>query len=253
MNEQSAFGRVGARGATAQYSHTQGPVIGHNQNARFQHGNPHAVTGSTNYGATSLSHQTNSQARRVRNAHDLSPEETEMMWFHNLDDAEKDGIDQSFSLFGDVHPDGLNFYDLRLALKALGFDLSNGDVKSWMDRFGQPPSDWRAADNDPKPLCHTVQLRMSQDTYRDVAACLVAHRPPRELWTKAFAVFDSDKKGLITGKDLRRASDQLGKDLTDNEIERMIQEADIEDRGGVDLEEFIVIMERSSRRVASFA
>ena len=122
-----------------------------------------------------------------------------------------------------------------------------------MDKYGLPPADWRAPDDDPKARCHTVKLRMSQDTYRLVASCLVAHRPPRELWTKAFAVFDSDKKGLITARDLRWASDQLGKDLTDNEIQRMIQEADIEDRGGVDLEEFIVIMERSSRRVASFA
>jgi centrin-3 len=256
MNEHSNYASAhraaaGVRGNVPQYGNGPGHLVGHNTSGRYQSNPMPNPAGQAHYGSSSQ--QGGNTGKRVRTADDLNSEEMDVLWFHTLDDAEKDGIDQSFSLFGDVHPDGLNFYDLRMALKTLGFDLENGELKSWMERFGRPPNDWRNSGNDHKAACHTVQLRMPQETYRHVAACLVAHRPPREVWAKAFAVFDSEKKGLITARDLSRTSDHLGKDLTDAEIQRMIQEADIDDRGGVDLEEFIVIMERSSRRVASFS
>ena len=76
-------------------------------------------------------------------------------------------------------------------------------------------------------------------------------RPPEE--PKSDTAVVTPEKPQLDEPLKDAAAIDLGKDLTDDEVQRMIQEADIEDRGGVDLEEFIVIMERSSRRAASFA
>ena len=101
MNDQAHRGLLSGRGAGTIYGHSHvvaGPMLGHGQPTRFQQqGNVHTIGGPANYGTASSSHQSPIHGRRVRNANDLSPEEFETIWFHTLDDAEKDGIDQSVS------------------------------------------------------------------------------------------------------------------------------------------------------------
>lgn len=113
-----------------------------------------------------------------------------------------------------------------------------------MDRYGLPPANWPH-----KKKCKTAELTLPLDLFRHIAACLMAFRDPREFWEKAFRVMDTDGDGLISATDLRLVSDQVGRDLTDDDIQRMISEADIDERGGVELEEFCVLMERRSAKI----
>jgi calmodulin len=53
---------------------------------------------------------------------------------------------------------------------------------------------------------------------------------------EAFRAFDKDGNGFISAAELRNAMTNLGEKLTDQEIEEMIQEADIDGDGQVNYE-----------------
>ena len=63
-----------------------------------------------------------------------------------------------------------------------------------------------------------------------------------ELLIEAFKVFDKDGNGFITSHELRNIMIHLEEDLTPEEIEEMVREADINNDGQIDLDEFVKMM-----------
>ncbi|CAK9165025.1 unnamed protein product [Ilex paraguariensis] len=59
---------------------------------------------------------------------------------------------------------------------------------------------------------------------------------------EAFKVFDKDENGYISANELRHVMINLGEKLTDEEVEQMIREADLDGDGQVDYEEFVKMM-----------
>ena len=55
-------------------------------------------------------------------------------------------------------------------------------------------------------------------------------------------MFDSDGSGSISASELRLIMSNLGQNLSDEEIELMIREADIDGDGQIDYEEFVKMM-----------
>jgi hypothetical protein len=62
---------------------------------------------------------------------------------------------------------------------------------------------------------------------------------------KAFRLFDGDGTGRITFKNLKRVAKELGENLTDEELQEMIDEADRNGDGEIDEEEFLRIMKKA--------
>lgn len=61
--------------------------------------------------------------------------------------------------------------------------------------------------------------------------------------SEAFAVFDVDKDGFITKGELRQVMNRLGENLTDEQLDAMIREADLDNDGKINAEEFKKLME----------
>ncbi|XP_037959812.1 neo-calmodulin-like [Teleopsis dalmanni] len=59
---------------------------------------------------------------------------------------------------------------------------------------------------------------------------------------EAFSVFDRDENGFITADELRYILTQLGEALTDDEVDDIIREVDIDGDGQINYQEFIVMM-----------
>ncbi|XP_069110938.1 calmodulin-like [Argopecten irradians] len=62
---------------------------------------------------------------------------------------------------------------------------------------------------------------------------------------EAFKTFDSDGNGFISAAELRHVMTNLGEKLTDEEVEEMVREADIDGDGHVNYEEFVRMMHTS--------
>ena len=61
---------------------------------------------------------------------------------------------------------------------------------------------------------------------------------------KAFRLFDDDETGKISFKNLKRVAKELGENMTDEELQEMIDEADRDGDGEVNEEEFFRIMKK---------
>ncbi|GFQ04168.1 calmodulin [Phtheirospermum japonicum] len=59
---------------------------------------------------------------------------------------------------------------------------------------------------------------------------------------EAFRVFDKDQNGFISVAELRHVMTNLGENLTDEEVDEMICEADVDDDGQINYEEFVKVM-----------
>jgi calmodulin len=60
-----------------------------------------------------------------------------------------------------------------------------------------------------------------------------------EEFMEAFRGFDKDGSGFISAAELRHVLTNLGEKLTDEEIDEMIREADVDGDGQVNYEEFV--------------
>jgi calmodulin len=59
---------------------------------------------------------------------------------------------------------------------------------------------------------------------------------------EAFRVFDKDGNGFISAAELRHVMTILGEKLTDEEVDEMVREANIDSDGQVNYEEFVQMM-----------
>ena len=73
-----------------------------------------------------------------------------------------------------------------------------------------------------------------------------SEKDSREEILKAFRLFDDDETGKISFKNLKRVAKELGENMTDEELQEMIDEADRDGDGEINEEEFLRIMKKTS-------
>jgi len=85
------------------------------------------------------------------------------------------------------------------------------------------------------------RLVLTLPAFQAIAAELISKRDPRDEILRAFALFDTEDKGFINLDDLRRVARELGEGLEEDELLAMIEEFDLEGKGGVGKDEFVSI------------
>ncbi|KAI5866358.1 hypothetical protein GGS23DRAFT_383713 [Durotheca rogersii] len=182
-------------------------------------------------------------AQPIRNAEHAEP-------WDQISEEHRNEINDCFHLFDMNKDEQLDFSEFRYALQALGFsNLSRSDLIAAFKTTARPRAGWTPLPpmpNQPPPSAApgVVDLRMSREGFQTVAARYVAARDPREELLKTFALFDRGEKGFITVDDLRSVVKELGEDVPDNELHSMIEQFDVEAKGGVSREEFLGIFDR---------
>ena len=68
----------------------------------------------------------------------------------------------------------------------------------------------------------------------------------RKEYQDAFEMFDKDKDGAITARELGNMMRSIGQNPTDEEVNAMIKEVDLNSDGKIELDEFITLMSRNS-------
>ncbi|SCU82549.1 LADA_0C06216g1_1 [Lachancea dasiensis] len=136
----------------------------------------------------------------------------------------KQEIFEAFSLF-DMNNDGfVDYHELKVAARALGFDLSKQELLELLEKH----------DRDGRRLMH-------YDDFFVVMGEKILNRDPLDEIRRAFQLFDDDNTGKISLKNLRRVAKELGENLTDDELRAMIDEFDLDDDGEISEREFIAI------------
>ena len=153
-----------------------------------------------------------------------------------------------FDLDKDAH---IDYHELKVAMKALGFDLPKPEIISILQQHGVPlDSIATAANPHPQPPRRAKQtfqytgpsrLLLPLDAFQRLMAARILARDPRDEVNRAFDLFDVEGKGMIGVDELRRVARELGEGLGDDELAAMIEEFDLDGDGQITRDEFIDI------------
>jgi centrin-1 len=72
----------------------------------------------------------------------------------------------------------------------------------------------------------------------------VSDKDTRANINKIFYLYDDEKTGFISAKNLRRIAQELGENISEEEINELIHRADVDQDGIVSEEEFYTIITR---------
>ncbi|GAB5035215.1 caltractin [Nannochloropsis oceanica] len=144
-----------------------------------------------------------------------------------LDEEELEEIREAFNLFDTDGKMTIDVRELKAAFRALGFQVKKAEIRTLLQNID-------------KEAAATV----TYDEFLDMAAPKVANRDEREEIHKVFALFDDDGTGGISFRNLKRVATELGEHLTDEELQEMIDEADRDQDGVINEEEFYRVMRK---------
>lgn len=141
---------------------------------------------------------------------------------------QKQEIREAFDLFDTDGSGTIDVKELKVAMRALGFEPKKDEIKRMIqevDRAGSGTIDF--------------------NEFLALMTAKMAEKDSREEILKAFRLFDDDETGKISFKNLKRVAKELGENLTDEELQEMIDEADRDGDGEVNEDEFLRIMKKT--------
>lgn len=138
-------------------------------------------------------------------------------------------IKEAFELFDTDSSGNIDAKELKVAMRALGFEPTKEEIRKMI------------ADID-KDHSGTIDFI----EFRNMMAAKMAERDPREEIMKAFRLFDDDGSGTINFDKLKRVAKELGESATDSELQVMIDVADRNEDGIINLDDFMRIMKKTN-------
>eukprot|EP00981_Chlorochromonas_danica_P006934 scaffold1507_cov158-Ochromonas_danica.AAC.3 len=128
-----------------------------------------------------------------------------------LTEDQKQELKEAFDLFDANKTNSIDLHELKVLMRALGFDVKKPEVVK---------------------MVHVAERYASRD--------------PEEEIRKAFQLFDDDHSGKISLKNMRRVARELGENLSEEELQAMIDEFDRDQDGEISSDEFMYIMKQST-------
>lgn len=166
-----------------------------------------------------------------------------------LSEEQREEVNEAFALFDLDKDSHIDYHEIKVAFKALGFELSKSELLAILQTHGVPANQLAGGAGNAGAagvggqITFTGPNRMllSHVAFLQIAAQKIAARDPREEILRAFELFDTSNSGLITLDDLRRVARELGEGLQEEELAAMIDEFDVRGEGGINREEFVGI------------
>jgi len=162
-----------------------------------------------------------------------------------LTEEQREEIGEAFNLF-DLDKDGyIDYHELKVAMKALGFDLPKQEILGILQQYGtqggQQGGKQSSRQQQQQQYAAPGRQLLSFQAFQTLMAQRILSRDPRDEILRAFELFDEGGKGTITLQDLTRVARELGEALSHDELVAMIEEFDMDNDNAISREEFIQI------------
>ncbi|XP_063691175.1 calmodulin-A-like [Bolinopsis microptera] len=143
----------------------------------------------------------------------------------SLSDTQLADFKETFTLF-DKNGDGtITTDELEVVMRSLGQDPTEEYLQATIAKVDANGNGSMEFDEFLELMTEYMEVDESEENMRET-----------------FDAFDLNQDGRITGKELKTAMKNLGNDLTDEDITKMIKEADLDNDGCVDYDEFVRMM-----------
>eukprot|EP00831_Metopus_contortus_P036924 TRINITY_DN2913_c0_g2_i1.p1 TRINITY_DN2913_c0_g2~~TRINITY_DN2913_c0_g2_i1.p1 ORF type:complete len:230 (-),score=67.67 TRINITY_DN2913_c0_g2_i1:22-711(-) len=157
-------------------------------------------------------------------------------FYQKLSEKQKKEIKKAFDLFDPSGSGTIEARELKVALRALGFDPTTEDVKKLISNYD---------------LEHSGKIDFFE--FLSILIAKISDKDDEEDLTKDFLLFDVDQDGYISIEDLQHVAEDLGEELTEEDITEMIQGAAKENKDTatkINAEEFRRILTKTSSPVS---
>merc|ERR1712118_498477 len=150
-------------------------------------------------------------------------EQTAVMGDDQLTEEQIAEFNEAFALF-DKDGDGtITTKELGTVMRSLGQNPTEAELQ---DMINEVDADGNGTIDFTEFL--SLMARKMKDTEEELR--------------EAFKVFDKDNNGFISAAELWHVMTNLGEKLTDEEVDEMIREADVDGDGQINYEEFVKMM-----------
>ena len=134
-------------------------------------------------------------------------------------------VNEAFELLDADKDDKIDYYELKVALRALGFKVTKEEIVRLFRSY------------DPSDSGH-----ISRQDFIEISRDMILKRDPMDELKAAFELFDTDGQGGISVANLRRIARELDLHPSEEDLRAMIDEFDSDGDGLVNLDDFVQIM-----------
>lgn len=176
-----------------------------------------------------------------------------------LTEDQRQEIKEAFDLFDTDGSGTIDTKELKVAMRALGFEPRKEELRllllavasssaggSGSGGGGGRPGNALATAAAAADAALPTPSIITYSQFVQLMGKKMSERDSREEMLKAFRLFDDDETGRISFRNLKRVAMELGENMTDAELQEMIDEADRDGDGEVSEDEFLRLMKKTS-------
>ena len=148
-----------------------------------------------------------------------------------LSAQQKQEIKDAFDLFDTSGSGTIEAKELKVALRALGFEPTKEDI---FNLINQTDKDISNKDN----------IKIDFHEFLDIMIAKMSEKDSSPALEQAFSLFDLNGDELIDFHDLKKVAEELNENMTDEELKEMLAGASKgqDDESGVDKKHFFAIL-----------
>lgn len=87
---------------------------------------------------------------------------------------------------------------------------------------------------------------ISFEEFLDMMTARISDKNTRDDIERVFKLFDSNRNGFISLEDMKRVAKELGEDISEKELQEIIQRADLDNDSKLTIEDFYQVMTKKT-------
>ena len=152
----------------------------------------------------------------------------------NLSEEQLLEVKEAFNVFDSEQSGGLDARELKAALSALNIKISKDEIRQIYSEFGKD-----------------IRDKVSQDEFFEIVTPRLPDRHTKDyikmvliIINQIFKYFDLDNNEKISVRNLKKIAQEIGENLSDEELKEIMDEADRDADGFIGFDDFYRIMKK---------
>jgi centrin-1 len=145
----------------------------------------------------------------------------------NLTEEQLLEVKEAFNVFDSEQSGGLDARELKAALQALNVKITKDEIRLIYSEFGKD-----------------IREKITQEEFFEIVTPRLPDRHTKDYIKMIFKYFDLDNNDKISIRNLKKIAQEIGENLSDEELKEILEEADRDNDGYIGFDDFYRIMKK---------